>query len=249
MPDDNVGWDWSDVDNLETGQPKYKAVMTQSWQKEDVLYNGNPSMVKSKMTQVWDASLANGSNPLLHATQSISNTKYASTNSGQGSLQDLRESLLQSSGRTYRGNAPTEYGPSQFYSDNPQQTYSRSQVNIGSSTPFQGSHLGDMPMSNEYFNFISDGGQRYISPGQQVSAAVRNAKGPNYPLNRWSDGQEPRLKEKDSSSSSFELRLGQPSQQAQPAGAPFSPMPPPTVEHHKPRLFEQVMSRGISPLY
>lgn len=45
-------------------------------------------------------------------------------------------------------------------------------------------------------------------------------------------------------SSSFELRLGQPSQQTQAAGTSFSSMATSSVEHSKSHSFDQVMSKG-----
>lgn len=245
VPEDNVGWDWLD-DHAERGHGKYKAVMTQSWQKEvDVSYGNNAPIVKSRTTQVWDASLENGHNPMLHATQSISNTRFAHLNTGQ-SMQESRDTVLKSFGRTNRGGiVPSYLGMSQFYSDTTHTDIARSQGGTGCSTSVnRASHLGDMPMSNEY-NFINES-HRYLSPAQQVSAALRNVTGLGYASNRWSDGQDLRMKENDSSSSNFELRLGQPSQQTPSAGASFSTIPTRTTEQPKSRLCEQIMRRGLS---
>ena len=245
VPEDNVGWDWLD-DPAEPGQGKYKAVMTQSWQKEvDVSYGNNTPIVKSRTMQVWDASLENGHNPTLHATQSILNTRFTPLNPGQ-SMQDSRDALLKSFGRTNRGGTvPSYLGTSQFYSDTTHTDIARSQGGTGCSTSLhRASHLGDMPMSNEY-NFINDS-HRYFSSAQQVSAALRNVTGLGYTSNRWIDGPDLRMKENDSSSSNFELRLGQPSQQTPPAGASFSSIPTRAAEQPKSRLCEQIMSRGLS---
>ncbi len=258
MPDDNVGWDWSDLDLLEAGQAKYNSVLTQSWQKEvDVSSGGKLSVLKSRMTQVWDASLASGNSSMLHATsQEVSNMNYPS-NAGPHHVSSLeaRETLLKSFGRAGYpvANMGVQFGSGQMFSD-PQQQQGKSRnqgVNPGNNQLFHNSSVsGGMPM-NEYINFINDRHQRSIvPPAHQLLGGGKTTNGPHYPPNRWDDGQEPpRLKEKESSLSSFELRLGQPSQQqTQPAGDSFvaslASLPASAVERHKALLFDQVVQRG-----
>lgn len=246
MPEDNVGWDWLDADSMQTGPEKYKAVMTQSWQKEvNVSYGGNTPIVKSRTTQVWDASLANGINPTLHATQSISNTKFAPVNTGRGGIPISRDSLLRNFGMDCKGGTVTpDSGSTQIYADTLRQNFSRSPGNTVSSASLQStSCLGVIPMSNE-FNFINDGLHRFLSP-QNRASATKNPDETNHPSNRGGIGQEPRLKENDTSSSNFELRLGQPSQQSQPTGPSFSSMPDLRIENPKSNLLEHMMSKGI----
>jgi hypothetical protein len=96
---------------------------------------------------------------------------------------------------------------------------------------------------NNGHNFINDGSQRYPWAGQQVSSGSRSGKGANHVASRLSEGQESRMRENDIASS-FELRLGQPSQQTQAAGASFSSMATSSVEHPKSYLFEQIMNKG-----
>jgi hypothetical protein len=259
VPDDNVGWDWSDLDPLEAGQAKYNSVLTQSWQKEvDVSSGGKLSVLKSRMTQVWDASLASGNSSMLHATsQEVSNMNYPS-NAGPHHVSSLeaRETLLKNFGRAGYpvANMGVQFGSGQMFSDpaaaQQQQGKSRNQVvNPGNNQLFHNSSVsGGMPM-NEYINFINDRHQRgIVPPAHQCGGKITN--GPHYPPNRWDDGQEPpRLKEKESSLSSFELRLGQPSQQqTQPAADSFvaslASLPASAVERHKALLFDQVVQRG-----
>ncbi len=261
MPDDNVGWDWSDLDLLEAGQAKYNSVVTQSWQKEvDVSSGGKLSVLKSRMTQVWDASLASGNSSMLHATsQEVSNMNYPS-NAGPHHVSSLeaRETLLKSFGRAGYpvANMGVQFGSGQMFSDpaapQQQQGKSRNQgMNPGNNQLFHNSSVsGGMPM-NEYINFINNRHQRCIvPPAHQLLGGGKTTNGPHYPPNRWVDGQEPpRLKEKESSLSSFELRLGQPSQQqTQPAGDSFvaslASLPASAVERHKALLFDQVVQRG-----
>jgi hypothetical protein len=90
--------------------------------------------------------------------------------------------------------------------------------------------------------------QQVSSSSSSAAAGVNNVKQQlNYPRNNWSDSKDSQLKEKDSSSSSsFELRLGQPSQYTQPSGSSISSSvaSASSIEHQKSLLAEQVMHRG-----
>ncbi len=167
MPDHNVGWDWSDLDLSEAGQAKYNFVVTQSWQKEvDVSSGGKLSVLKSRMTQVWDASLASGNSSMLHATsQEVSNMNYPS-NAGPHHVSSLeaRETLLKSFGRAGYpvANMGVQFGSGQMFSDSAvaqqqRQSKSRNQgVNPSNNPLFHNSSLlRGIPM-NEYINMIND---------------------------------------------------------------------------------------------
>jgi hypothetical protein len=252
VPEDNVGWEWLDVVGaVETGHGngKYKAVVTQSWQKEvDVSCGGSTPVMKSRTTQMWDASISNGNAATLHATESISNTKYGPLNTGNGSMVDTRMAVLKSYGQSqsYRGaSMASDLGSpmsGQFYTASTHESLSRGQGNMGPSTFQSMSHSGHVAMNNGH-NFINDGSQRYPWAGQQVNSGSRSGKGANHVASRLSEGQESRMRENDIASS-FELRLGQPSQQTQAAGASFSSMATSSVEHPKSYLFEQIMNKG-----
>ncbi|XP_024368681.2 uncharacterized protein [Physcomitrium patens] len=254
--EDNMGWEWLDVGPVEaghgkykdtspaeTGHGRYKAVFTQSWQKEvDVSCGGSSPMMKSRTTQLWDASVGIGSTSTLHAAESFSNTKFGPLNTGNVGMMDSRETVLKTYGQSYRGaSATSDVGSGQLHTASPHESLSRDQGYMGVNMVQSMSNSGQVDMSNEH-NLTNDGGQRYSSAGQQVSASVRNGKGINYWANRWTEGQEYRTRENDSLSN-FELRLGQPSQQTQAAGTSFSSMATSSVDHPKPHLFEQVTSK------
>ncbi|KAG0586446.1 hypothetical protein KC19_2G091100 [Ceratodon purpureus] len=249
VPEDNVGWEWLDVVGaVESGHGngKYKAVVTQSWQKEvDVSCGGNTPVMKSRTTQMWDASISNGNSSTLHAMESISNTKYGSLNTGNGGMVDTRELKNYGQSQSYRGaSMASDLGSpmsGQFYTASTHESLSRGQGNMSAGT-FQGvSHSGHLAMNNGH-NFTNDGGQRYSWTGQQVSGVSRSGKGANHTASRLSEGQESRMRENDIASS-FELRLGQPSQQTQAAGTSFSSIATSSVEHPKSYLFEQIMNK------
>ena len=253
VPEDSVGWEWLDlpqVGAVEAGHEngKYKAVVTQSWQKElDVSCGGSTPVMKSRTTQMWDASVSNGNASTLHATESISNTKYGFSTGNSGTV-DTRAAVLKSYGQSqlYRGaSMAPDLGPpmsGQFYTASTHESLSRSQ-GIMEGSMFQSmSHSGHVTMSNGH-NFIDERSQRYSWAEQQVSGGSRSGKETNYAASRLCEGQESRKRENDIASS-FELRLGQPSQQPQTLGTSFSSMATPSVEHPKSFLFEQIMNKG-----
>ena len=71
----------------------------------------------------------------------------------------------------------------------------------------------------EYIDFINSGGRTLIT--NQSPAGLKNFQ-KGFTLNSTSNIQEAVPQEKDSMSSSFELRLGQPSQQRHAIGGPLS---------------------------
>lgn len=150
--------------------------------------------------------------------------------------------MLKSYGQSHKSMA----SGNQFYSASSthENHYSRAQVNMGASSTFQS--MGHVPMSNGYNGLMNNGGgpryNTFMEQQQQMSGGLR--KGANHPLaTRLSEGQESRMRDADISSS-FELRLGQPSQHTQAAGTSFSAIATSSVEHPKSHLFEQVMSKG-----
>jgi hypothetical protein len=254
VPEDSVGWEWLDPPQVgaveaEHGNRKYKAEVTESWQKEvDVSCGGSTPVMKSRTTQIWDASVSNGNAATRYATESISNTKYGPLSTGNGGMMDTREAVLKSYGQSqsFRGaSMASDLGSpmsGQFYTASTHESLSRGQGNMGPSTFQSMSHSGHVAMNNGH-NFINDGSQRYPWAGQQVNSGSRSGKGANHVASRLSEGQESRMRENDIASS-FELRLGQPSQQTQAAGASFSSMATSSVEHPKSYLFEQIMNKG-----
>jgi hypothetical protein len=143
-----------------------------------------------------------------------------------------------------------EFESGHFIPDPAQQGSSRNQTTAGGLNSLHNTSKSAQISMNEYHTFISDGGCQYLSSGQQVSAGGSNIKQLNYPWNNWNDGNDNRLKEKDNTSSSVELRLGQPSQYTQPTGSSSSSMlSASSIEHQKSLFSEHIMQRGtfLSP--
>ncbi|KAG0625738.1 hypothetical protein M758_2G077300 [Ceratodon purpureus] len=244
VPEDSVGWEWLDVVGAVEaghGNGKNNAVVTQSLQKEvDVSCGGSTPVVKSRMIQVWDA-VSNGNALTLHASESILNTKYGLLSTGNGCTVNTKEAVLKSYGQSqsYRSaSMASDLGSSmsnQFYTASTHEGLSRGQGNMGARTFQSMSHSGHLSI-NHGRDFMNDGSQRYSLAGQQVSSISASGEGANHAASRLSEGQESRMRE-NGIASSFELRLGQPSQHTQAAGATSS------VEHPKSSLFQQIMNK------
>lgn len=261
VPEDSVGWEWLDIPSpMEAGHGngKYKAAVsvTRSWQKEvDVSSGGRTPVMKNRTTaqQMWDASLSNGNASTLHATESISNTKFdlLSSPGNNGGMVDSREGLLKSYGQSHKSTTSDLGSSNLFYSASSSHDhhYSRAQVNVGVNSTFQS--MGNVAVSNGHTGLMNTGaGSRYnplpVQVHQQVSGGSRQSgKAGRHPgaSGLSESGLESRMREADISSS-FELRLGQPSQQPQAAGTSFSSMATSSVEHPKSHLFEHVTSKG-----
>jgi hypothetical protein len=269
VPDDNLGWDWNDLDSPEIGRANYMSVSTECSRKDsEVCSSGKPPVAtKSRTTEDWEASVtAAGNSSMPHISQTVFTSKHSAAQvscGGQGGvIHKQQETMSKYVGREFRGVNTTrvEFESGHSFTDRGgPQGLSRNQANNaggGGLHPFHNTSQSSQISSTGYHNFINDGGgHRYMSSAQQVSsssssaaAGVNNVKQQlNYPRNNWSDSKDSQLKEKDSSSSSsFELRLGQPSQYTQPSGSSISSSvaSASSIEHQKSLLAEQVMHRG-----
>ncbi|CAM6105213.1 unnamed protein product [Calypogeia fissa] len=217
VPYDNQGWNWSEGTVSESGPTKYKAVVTQSWQKEvDLSYSGEP-LVKSRLTQVWDASVSPSQSANFPLTPS-SATLGLSSNLGEGCVRNSRETFLKSLERAFRSSS-LEFGPCPSNVEDIVE-------NVGRCQGLPEMHPG-RNSSTEFINFIS--GSQQLMAGhteQQVAVERQIAVGSRSFLKgldlTWSERREALQLEKDNSLSNFELKLGQPSQQAQSVGPPAS---------------------------
>jgi len=269
VPDDNLGWDWNDLDSPEIGRANYMSVSNECSRKDsEVCSSGKPPVAtKSRTTEDWEASVtAAGNSSMSHISQTVFTSKHSAAQvscGGQGGvIHKQQETMSKYVGREFRGVNTTrvEFESGNSFTDpGGPQGLSRNQANNaggGGLHPFHNTSQSSQISSTGYHNFINDGGgHRYMSSAQQVSsssssaaAGVNNVKQQlNYPRNNWSDSKDSQLKEKDSSSSSsFELRLGQPSQYTQPSGSSISSSvaSASSIEHQKSFLAEQVMHRG-----
>lgn len=192
-------------------------------------YSGEP-LVKSRLTQVWDASVS-PSHAAHYPLAPNSATLGLSSSLGEGSVRNSREAFLKSLERAFRSNS-LEFGPCSSNVDDMGENVGRCQ-GLPEMHPCRSS-------STEFINFIS--GSQQLTSGhaeQQVAVERQIAVGRSLvkglDLTR-SERRESLQLEKDNSLSSFELKLGQPSQQSQSVGPPAS-----SAANH----MQRVMQRGI----
>ncbi|CAM6013441.1 unnamed protein product [Sphagnum balticum] len=247
LPEDHLGWDWVDLDSLEAGKANPASITQCSSKDFDGSSGGKPSAAKSK-TNVWGPCVAAGNSSVLHGSQTAFTSKHsmAQVSCGQGVLHKQQENLSKNLGRELRpATTYVEFESGHFIPDPAQQGLSRNQATAGGLNSLHNTAKSAQIAMNEYHTFISDGGRQYLSSGQQVSAGGSNIKQLNYPRNNWNDGNDNRLKEKDNTSSSVELRLGQPSQYTQPTGSSSSSMlSASSIEHQKSLFSEHIMQRA-----
>lgn len=190
--------------------------MTQGWQKEvDFSYKRKPC-VKSRLNQVCDASASPRSaanDPFTQHSASLG----LSSNLGEGCLRNSKEIFLKSFER-FTGSS-LDAG-----------SYLSSAEDMGENVR-RCRGLPDMlsfrNSSTEFINFIN-GSQELVDghAEQQVAVEHQIVPGSRSFLKRldstWTERRDSLQHEKDNSLSSFELKLGQPSQQSQPVGSPVS---------------------------
>lgn len=241
-PDDERGWDWPDANLTETGTAKYKSTSSQNMEKENASsYRMDNSTVKARNIQSWNNPVDRNNTYEGHATQGLSNGSFLPS-TVQRNVHEVRETLLKNFSRVCKGSMPTQLNPqlSEKFKENLPRA-----SNMSSNNSYRGSPNYVNTSGAEYIDFINNCGQSFF-PNQGPSGIKSFQKG--FTVSSLNNIQEPIPSEKDSMSSSFELRLGQPSQQTHALHGPLQPSLDPqvsnaTMDRHKPLFLERMVQR------
>ncbi|XP_057850333.2 uncharacterized protein LOC131060909 isoform X1 [Cryptomeria japonica] len=215
VPDDEKGWDWNDGNSSETGAVKCKTANTQNIEKENLLlYQMDHPTVKPRNAQFCNNPVYCNNSYEENVTQGSSGGSFFPS-AAQKNMHEVREALLKNINKVCKGSMPTQM--SQPLLERLKDDFSKVPDMSGSNSCRGSSNYVNNPVA-EYIDFINSGGRTLIT-NQSPAGLKFFQKG--FTLNNTSNMQEPVPQEKDSMSSSFELRLGQPSQQRHGIGGPL----------------------------
>lgn len=246
VPDDERGWDWTDANSTETGTAKYKSTSSQNMEKESASsYRMDNSTVKARNTQSWNNPVDRNNSYEGHAAQGLSNGSFLPS-TAQRNVQEVRETLLKNFSRACKGGMSTQLNPQLL--EKHKENLPRAS-DVSSNNSYRGSPNYVNTSGSEYIDFINNGGQPFF-PNQGPAGIKNFQKG--FTLSSMNNIQESIPPEKDTMSSSFELRLGQPSQQTHALRGPLQPSLDPqvsnaTMERHKPIFLERMLQRVYDP--
>ncbi|XP_057850362.2 uncharacterized protein LOC131060909 isoform X5 [Cryptomeria japonica] len=245
VPDDEKGWDWNDGNSSETGAVKCKTANTQNIEKENLLlYQMDHPTVKPRNAQFCNNPVYCNNSYEENVTQGSSGGSFFPS-AAQKNMHEVREALLKNINKVCKGSMPTQM--SQPLLERLKDDFSKVPDMSGSNSCRGSSNYVNNPVA-EYIDFINSGGRTLIT-NQSPAGLKFFQKG--FTLNNTSNMQEPVPQEKDSMSSSFELRLGQPSQQRHGIGGPLpdsldSQVSSAAIDRQKSLFLQHMWQRGPS---
>jgi len=246
VPDDERVWDWTDANLTETGTTKYKSTSSQNMEKENASsYRMDNSTLKARNTQSWNNPVDRNNSYEGHVAQGLSNGSFLPS-AVQRNVQEVHETLLKNFSRVCKGGMPTQLNPQLL--EKLKENLPRAS-DVSSNNSYRGSPNYVNTSGAEYIDFINNGGQPFF-PNQGPAGIKNFQKG--FTLSCFNNIQEPIPPEKDTMSSSFELRLGQPSQQTHALRGPLQPSldtqaSNATMERQKPLFLERMLQRVYDP--
>jgi hypothetical protein len=200
------------------------------------------STLKARNTQSWNNPVDRNNSYEGHVAQGLSNGSFLPS-AVQRNVQEVRETLLKNFSRVCKGGMPTQLNPQLL--EKLKENLPRAS-DVSSNNSYRGSPNYVNTSGAEYIDFINNGGQPFF-PNQGPAGIKNFQKG--FTLSCFNNIQEPIPPEKDTMSSSFELRLGQPSQQTHALRGPLQPSldtqaSNATMERQKPLFLERMLQRG-----